>query len=173
MKDTSFHYQNGKLQAGKLLIDERNTANFVISGFDELEKQLDETNRTEISEAMLKAAEPIIKAALDAEMTRHPGPLQQSLRSTGARRNSAGQWYLAYRATNGNERDSDNRKNTEKMVFLINREYIRRRVTRDGRQIKEYAIPADDVIEKAVKRCEAAVTNAMQEAFNRALDEIW
>lgn len=173
MKDTSFHYQKGKLQDGKLLIDERNTANFVIQGFDELERQLDETNRTEISEAMLKAAEPIIKGALDAEMTRHPGPLQQSLRSTGARQNAAGQWYLAYRATNGNERDSDNRKNTEKMVFLINREYIRRRVTRDGRQIKEYAIPADDVIEKAVKRCEAAVTNAMQEAFNRALDEIW
>ena len=120
MRDTSFHYQKGKLQAGKLLIDERNTANFVIQGFDELEKQLDETNRTEISEAMLKAAEPIIKSALDAEMTRHPGPLQQSLRSTGARRNSAGQWYLAYRATNGNERESDNRRNTEKIVFLIN-----------------------------------------------------
>lgn len=156
-----------------ILKDKRNGITLTLSGYDELLKKLDDTNKAEMSERMLLAAEPIIKAALDAEMTRHPGPLQQSLRSTGARRNSVGQWYLAYRATNGNERDSDNRKNTEKMVFLINREYIRRRVTRDGRQIKEYVIPADDVIEKAVKRCEAAVTNAMQEAFNRALDEIW
>lgn len=156
-----------------ILKDKRNGITLTLSGYDELLKKLDDTNRAEMSERMLLAAKPIIKAALDAEMTRHPGPLQQSLRSTGARQNAAGQWYLAYRATNGNERDSDNRKNTEKMVFLINREYIRRRVTRDGRQIKEYAIPADDVIEKAVKRCEAAVTNAMQEAFNRALDEIW
>lgn len=156
-----------------ILKDERSGITLTLSGYDELLKRLDDTNKTKMSETLLLAAEPIIKAALDAEMTRHPGPLQQSLRSTGARRNSAGQWYLAYRATNGNERESDNRRNTEKMVFLINREYIRRRVTRDGRQIKEYAIPADDVIEKAVKRCEAAVTNAMQEAFNRALDEIW
>lgn len=156
-----------------ILKDKRNGITLTLSGYDELLKKLDDTNRAEMSEVMLLAAEPIIKAALDAEMTRHPGKLQQSLQSTGARQNAAGQWYLAYRATNGNERDSDNRKNTEKMVFLINREYIRRRVTRDGRQIKEYAIPADDVIEKAVKRCEAAVTNAMQEAFNRALDEIW
>lgn len=156
-----------------ILKDERNGITLTLSGYDELLKKLDNTNKAEMSEKMLLAAEPIIKAALDAEMARHPGPLQQSLQSTGARQNAAGQWYLAYRATNGNERKSDNRKNTEKMVFLINREYIRRRVTRDGKKIKEYVIPADDVIEKAVERCKSAVTNAMQEAFNRALDEIW
>lgn len=156
-----------------ILKDERHGISLTLSGYDELLERLDDTNKAEMSEKMLLAAEPIIKAALDAEMTRHPGKLQQSLQSTGARRNAAGQWYLAYRATNGNERKSDNRKNTEKMVFLINREYIRRRVTRDGKKIKEYVIPADDVIEKAVKRCEAAVTNAMQEAFNKTLDEIW
>ena len=156
-----------------ILKDERNGITLTLSGYDELLKKLDNTNKAEMSEKMLLAAEPIIKSALDAEMTRHPGKLQQSLQSTGARQNAAGQWYLAYRATNGHERKSDNRKNTEKMVFLINREYIRRRVTRDGKKIKEYVIPADDVIEKAVERCKSAVTNAMQEAFNRALDEIW
>ena len=172
MKDTSFHYQKGKLQAGKLLIDERNTANFVISGFDELERQLDETNRTEISEAMLKAAEPIIKGALDAEMTRHPGPLQQSLRSTGARQNAAGQWYLAYRATSGNESPGE-KTNPEKMIYLINREYIRKRKTKSGKLIREYVIPADDVIGEAISRCEKAVVQAMQDAFNREMERIW
>lgn len=155
-----------------ILKDERNGITLTLSGYDELLKKLNDTNKAEMSERMLLAAEPIIKAALDAEMTRHPGKLQQSLQSTGARQNAAGQWYLAYRATTGNEKPGE-KTNPEKMVFLINREYIRRRVTRDGKKIKEYVIPADDVIEKAVKKCEAAVTNAMQEAFNRALDEIW
>lgn len=173
MKDTNFHYIKGVRQPGKLLIDERNTADFVLKGFDELEKQLDETQKKEFASEMLKAAEPIIKGALDSEMMRHPGPLQQSLKSTGARRNSHGGWYLAYRATTGNERASDNRKNTEKMVYLINREYIRKRKTKSGRTIKEYAIPADDVIEKAVKKSENAICDAMQEVLNKALDSIW
>ena len=82
-----------------ILKDERNGITLTLSGYDELLKKLDDTNRAEMSETMLLAAEPIIKSALDAEMARHPGKLQQSLQSTGAQQNAAGQWYLAYRAT--------------------------------------------------------------------------
>lgn len=159
--------------ANDILVDQRNGLTVTIKGFDDLQKKLDDTNKAEVSAKMLKAAEPIIKGALDAEMTRHPGPLQQSLKSTGAKQNSRGEWFLAYRATTGNERASDNRTNPEKMVYLINREYIRKRKTKDGKTVNEYVIPADDVIGEAVKKCENSVIDAMQEAFNKALDSIW
>lgn len=159
--------------ANNILIDQRNGLTVTITGFDDLQKRLDNTNRAQISGKMLAAAEPILVSALDAEMRRHPGPLQQSLKSTGAKQNSAGQWYLAYKATTGNERKSDNRTNPEKMIYLINREYIRRRKTKSGKVIKEYVIPADDVIGAAVDKCEKAVLDAMQEAFNEEMSKIW
>lgn len=154
------------------LKDKRNGITLTLSGYDELLKKLDDTNRAEMSEIMLLAAEPIIKAALDAEMTRHPGKLQQSLQSTGAQQNSSGQWYLAYRATSGNESPGE-KTNPEKMIYLINREYIRKRKTKSGKVIREYVIPADDVIGKAISQCEKAVIQAMQDAFNREIEKIW
>ena len=155
-----------------ILKDKRNGITLTLSGYDELLKKLDDTNRAEMSEVMLLAAEPIIKAALDAEMTRHPGKLQQSLQSTGAQQNAAGQWYLAYRATSGNESPGE-KTNPEKMIYLINREYIRKRKTKSGKLIREYVIPADDVIGEAISRCEKAVVQAMQDAFNREMERIW
>lgn len=155
-----------------ILKDKRNGITLTLSGYDELLKKLDDTNRAEMSETLLLAAEPIIKSALDAEMTRHPGKLQQSLQSTGARQNAAGQWYLAYRATSGNERTGD-KTNPEKMIYLINREYIRKRKTKSGKLIREYVIPADDVIGDAISQCEKAVIQAMQDAFNREIEKIW
>lgn len=155
-----------------ILKDKRNGITLTLSGYDELLKKLDDTNRAEMSEVMLLAAEPIIKAALDDEMTRHPGKLQQSLQSTGARQNAAGQWYLAYRATSGNESPGE-KTNPEKMIYLINREYIRKRKTKSGKLIREYVIPADDVIGEAISRCEKAVVQAMQDAFNREMERIW
>ena len=155
-----------------ILKDKRNGITLTLSGYDELLKKLDDTNRAEMSDVMLLAAEPIIKAALDAEMTRHPGKLQQSLQSTGARQNAAGQWYLAYRATSGNESPGE-KTNPEKMIYLINREYIRKRKTKSGKLIREYVIPADDVIGEAISRCEKAVVQAMQDAFNREMERIW
>lgn len=155
-----------------ILKDKRNGITLTLSGYDELLKKLDDTNRAEMSEIMLLAAEPIIKAALDAEMTRHPGKLQQSLRSTGARQNAAGQWYLAYRATSGNESPGE-KSNPEKMIYLINREYIRKRKTKSGKLIREYVIPADDVIGETISQCEKSVVQAMQDAFNREMERIW
>lgn len=111
--------------------------------------------------------------ALDEEMLRHPGPLQKSLKSTGPQQNAAGGWYLAYRATTGNERPSDSRKNPEKMIFLIQREYVKERKLKNGKTIKSYVIPADDVISKAVSNSENAVLNAMQAAFDQELGRIW
>lgn len=155
-----------------ILKDARNGITLTLSGYDELLKKLDDTNKAEMSERMLLAAEPIIRAALDAEMTRHPGKLQQSLQSTGAKQNAAGQWYLAYRATSGNEKSGE-KTNPEKMIYLVNREYIRKRKTKSGKTIREYVIPADDVIGKAVSKCEKAVVQAMQDAFNKELELIW
>lgn len=155
-----------------ILKDKRNGITLTLSGYDELLKKLDDTNKAEMSERMLLAAEPIIKSALDAEMTRHPGPLQQSLKSTGAQQNAAGQWYLAYRATSGNEKPGE-KTNPEKMIYLINREYIRKRKTKSGKLIREYVIPADDVIGEAISQCEKAVIQAMQDAFNREMERIW
>lgn len=155
-----------------ILKDKRNGITLTLSGYDELLKKLDDTNKAEMSERMLLAAEPIIKAALDAEMIRHPGKLQQSLQSTGAQQNAAGQWYLAYRATSGNESPGD-KSNPEKMIYLINREYIRKRKTKSGKLIREYVIPADDVIGEAIPQCEKAVIQAMQYAFNREIEKIW
>ena len=155
-----------------ILKDERSGITLTLSGYDKLLKRLDDTNRTKMSETLLLAAEPIIKAALDAEMTRHPGPLQQSLKSTGARQNSAGQWYLAYRATSGNESPGE-KTNPEKMIYLINREYIRKRKTKSGKLIREYVIPADDVIGEAISQCEKAFIQPMQDAFNKELEKMW
>lgn len=155
-----------------ILKDERSGITLTLSGYDELLKKLDDTNKTKMSETLLLAAEPIIKGALDAEMTRHPGKLQQSLQSTGAQQNAAGQWYLAYRATSGNEKPGE-KTNPEKMIYLINREYIRKRKTKGGKPIREYVIPADDVIGEAISQCEKAVVQAMQTAFNREIEKIW
>lgn len=155
-----------------ILKDERSGITLTLSGYDELSKKLDDTNKTKMSETLLLAAEPIIKAALDAEMTRHPGKLQQSLQSTGAQQNSSGKWYLAYRATSGNESPGE-KTNPEKMIYLINREYIRKRKTKSGKPIREYVIPADDVIGEAISQCEKAVVQAMQDAFNREMERIW
>lgn len=170
-KNNEFHYMKGVRQPGYTLIDERTGILLTLEGFDELEKKLDTTNKDSVSQKMLRAAEPILKRALDAQMLRHPGPLQKSLQTTGPQKNKKGDWYVAYRATTGNERPTDNRTNPEKMVYLINREYIR---TRNGKPlVREYAIPADDVIEEAVSRCKPLVDAALQEAFDQALSEIW
>lgn len=171
MANGHFHYIKGVRQPGYTLIDERNGITLTLKGFDELEKKLDLFNKKDISKKMLQAAEPILMGALDTEMLRHPGPLQKSLQSTGARQNAAGNWYLAYRATSGNEKKTDNRKNPEKMVYLVNREWIEKR---NGKPLKKgYAIPADDVIGETIKKSEKAVYDAMQDAFNQALTEIW
>ena len=59
------------------------------------------------------------------------------------------------------------------MIYLINREYIRKRKTKSGKPIREYVIPADDVIGEAISQCEKAVIQAMQAAFNREIEKIW
>ncbi|RGN03782.1 hypothetical protein [Blautia obeum] len=170
-KNKEFHYMQGVRQPGYSLIDERTGIEFTLEGFDELEKRLDETNKDSISQAMLRVAEPILIRALDAQMARHPGPLQKSMATTGPQKNSKGNWYVAYRATTGNERPTDKITNPQKMIYLINREYIR---TRRGKPLtKEYAIPADDVIEEAINRSKPLIDNALQEAFDKALSEIW
>lgn len=179
MRNGSFHYIKGIRQSGYTLIDERNGITLSINGFNELEKQLDDTNKADISARMLNAAEHIIVNALDTEMLRHPGPLQKSLQSTGAKKNARGGWYLSYRATTGNERASDNRTNPEKMVYLVNREYIRTRNGKEyhrkhkGKDVIGFEIPADDVIGEAIEKSESAIVNAMQAEFDKAIDEIW
>lgn len=152
-----------------LLADQRNSGTINVIGFDRLAKNLDAITRGDYSSRLLSAAEAQIIRAVDAEMSRHPGELQQSMESTGPRRGSYG-WYLAYRATDGNEKDGE-RKNTEKMVFLINREYIRQR---NGHDLTHpYAIPADDVITKAVLASYERVLDAMQTEFDRIVAALW
>lgn len=168
-----FHYIKGVRQAGKILIDQRNDTDFQISGFDAMLRDLDTTSKANFSKAMLEAAEPHLVGALDSELTRHPGTLQESMKSTGAKENNYGGWYLAYRATTGNEKPKEKRKNPEKMIYLINREYVREHVSKDGRTIRAYAIPADDVVSKSVERSENTVLNAMQGAFDKELGRIW
>ena len=57
MRNGSFHYIKGIRQTGYTLIDERNGITLSINGFDKLEKQLDDTNKADISARMLNAAE--------------------------------------------------------------------------------------------------------------------
>lgn len=146
---------------------------FTIFGVRQMELHLDKTAQGDIARKMLQAAEPHLMHALDEEMLRHPGPLQKSLRSTGPQQNDRGGWYLAYRATTGNERPSDSRKNPEKMVYLVRREFVKERKLKNGKVIKAYVIPADDVIGKAAEKSRDAVINAMQAAFDEELGRIW
>lgn len=147
-------------------------ASFSVFGISQLEASLNDINDAELAERMLKAAEPLIKNALDAEMERHPGPLQHSLRSTGVRQNSRGGYYLAYRATKGNERPGEI-SNPQKMIYLTTRQYIRNGRLPNGAHTHNYAIPADDVITKAVRECEDSVITAMQTAFNKKIGGIF
>ena len=147
-------------------------ASFSVFGISQLEASLNDINDAELAERMLKAAEPLIKNALDAEMERHPGPLQHSLRSTGVRQNSRGGYYLAYRATKGNERPGEI-SNPQKMIYLTTRQYIRNGRLPNGAHTHNYAIPADDVITKAVLECEDYVIDAMQTAFNKKIGGIF
>lgn len=152
---------------------ERDGITLTLNGIDELEKKMDLSSKTDISKRMLQAAEPILMGALDAQMMRHPGPLQKSLKSTGPQQTSAGGWYLAYRATTVNERPTDKIKNPQKMVYLTTRQYIKKRKTKNGTIQLSYAIPEDDVIGKAIAASERAVVNAMQAEFENILNDIW
>ena len=143
-----------------------------LEGFAEMEAKLSGTQRANLAERLLTAAEPHLTQALDAQMMRHPGPLQKSLKSTGPQQTSAGGWYLAYRATTGNEKPGDI-PNPQKMIYLTTRQYIKKRKTKNGTIKLSYAIPEDDVIGKAVAASERAVTNAMQAEFDNILNDIW
>lgn len=156
-----------------LLVDQRNGDGIQIKGFDELTKKLDKTNKTNLSKKMLEAAEPIIVNALDAEMTKHPGELQKSLESTGAKSNSQGNWYLAYRATKTGGTKKNEKTNPQKMIFLINREYVRNGVLPNGQAVNSYVIPAYNVIADSINRSETQVLNTMQETLNKELEGIW
>ena len=151
-----------------ILVDQRNSGNIKITGFEKFSKSLDETARTDFSARMLEAAEPLIIQALDAEMIKHPGELQKSLKSTGIKEAPRG-YYVAYRATG--DRKNGGPSNPEKMIYLINREYIR---NRNGTPLKKgYAIPAYDVISDAIRASESSIYSAMENEFNEILDEIW
>ena len=143
-----------------------------LEGFSDMEAKLDKTQREDLGGRLLKAAEPILTRAVDAQMLRHPGPLQKSLKSTGAQKTSADGWYLAYRATTGNERPGDI-PNPQKMIYLTTRQYIKKRKTKNGVITLSYVIPADDVIGKAIAASERAVTAAMQTEFDNILTGIW
>ena len=151
-----------------ILVDQRNSGNIKITGFEKFSKSLDGTARVDFSERILEAAEPLIIQALDAEMVKHPGELQKSLKSTGIKAAPRG-YYIAYRATGEDRRGGPS--NPEKMIYLINREYIRER---NGEPLKKgYAIPAYDVISDAIRASEPSIYSAMENEFNEILDEIW
>ena len=151
-----------------ILVDQRNSGNIKITGFEKFSKILDETARADFSARMLEAAEPLIIQALDAEMVKHPGELQKSLKSTGIKAAPRG-YYIAYRATGDSKNGGPS--NPEKMIYLINREYIR---DRNGKPLKKgYAIPAYDVISDAIRASEPSIYSAMENTFNDILDEIW
>lgn len=154
------------------MVRERDGITLTLKGIDELEKKLDLSSKNDISKRMLQAAEPILMGALDAQMLRHPGTLQKSLKSTGAQQTSSGSWYLAYRATTGNEKPGDI-PNPKKMIYLTTRQYIKKRKTKNGTIQLSYAIPEDDVIGKAIAASERAVINAMQAEFENILNDIW
>lgn len=151
-----------------ILVDQRNSGNIKITGFEKFSKSLDGTARVDFSERILEAAEPLIIQALDAEMVKHPGELQKSLKSTGIKAAPRG-YYIAYRATGDSKNGGPS--NPEKMIYLINREYIRER---NGEPLKKgYAIPAYDVISDAIRASEPSIYSAMENEFNEILDEIW
>lgn len=151
-----------------ILVDQRNSGNIKITGFEKFSKILNETARADFSARMLEAAEPLIIQALDAEMVKHPGELQKSLKSTGIKEAPRG-YYIAYRATGDSKNGGPS--NPEKMIYLINREYIRER---NGEPLKKgYAIPAYDVISDAIRASEPSIYSAMENEFNEILDEIW
>lgn len=154
------------------MVRERDGITLTLKGLDELEKKMDLSSKTDISKKMLQAAEPILKGVLDAQMLRHPGTLQKSLKSTGAQQGPSGGWYLAYRATTGNEKPGDI-SNPQKMIYLTTRQYIKKRKTKNGTIQLSYAIPEDDVIGKAIAASERAVVNAMQAEFENILNDIW
>ena len=153
-----------KLKANK-------SGQITLIGFAEMEANLDKTQQTDLAGRLLRAAEPYLTNALDSQMLRHPGPLQKSLQSTGAQQNSSGGWYLAYRATTGNERPKDI-PNPQKMIYLTNRQFIKEHKNKNGVTIKEYVIPADDVIGKAVTMSESQVVDAMQKEFENIFHSI-
>lgn len=154
------------------MVRERDGITLTLKGLDELEKKMDLSSKNDISKKMLQAAEPILMGALDAQMSRHPGTLQKSLKSTGAQQAPSGSWYLAYRATTGNEKPGDI-PNPQKMIYLTTRQYIKKRKTKNGTIQLSYAIPEDDVIGKAIAASERAVVNAMQAEFENILNDIW
>ena len=154
------------------MVRERDGITLTLKGLDELEKKMDLSSKNDISKKMLQAAEPILMGALDAQMSRHPGALQKSLKSTGAQQAPSGSWYLAYRATTGNEKPGDI-PNPQKMIYLTTRQYIKKRKTKNGTIQLSYAIPEDDVIGKAIAASERAVINAMQAEFENILNDIW
>lgn len=143
-----------------------------LEGFAEMEAKLSGTQRANLAERLLTAAEPHLTQALDAQMSRHPGTLQKSLKSTGAQQAPSGGWYLAYRATTGNEKPGDI-PNPQKMIYLTTRQYIKKRKTKNGTIQLSYAIPEDDVIGEAIAASERAVVNAMQAEFENILNDIW
>ena len=156
-----------------ILVDQRNDDRLKVTGFYKFSANLDKLGKADYARRMLKAAEPHLIRALDAQMLRHPGELQKSLQSTGPQKYKNGGFYLAYRATTGNEKPG-HKPNQEKMIYLINREYIRAGRLPDGRIIeREYVIPADDVITHAVWASEKAVEDAMQAEFDRIIQEAW
>ena len=59
------------------------------------------------------------------------------------------------------------------MIYLTNRQFIKAHKNKNGVTIKEYVIPADDVIGKAVTMSESQVVDAMQKEFENILDSIW
>lgn len=158
-------YKKGVRQAGNVLIDQRGNGSFSLEGFDDFIEELGELSRADFGERMLKAAEPHLIRAMDSQMLRHPGTLQKSLKSTGAKKNDKGGWYLAYRPTTGNEKPKD-KSNYEKMIYLINREWV----GEPGGP--GYAIPADDVVDKAVIMSEDLVYDALSWQFDEILEEI-
>lgn len=155
-----------------MLQSKKSVEGITITGFSDIEGKLDKTSQLKLAERMLKAAEPRLLQELGGRMLAHKGTLQKSMRSTGPKQNSSGGWYLAYRATTGNEKAGEI-SNQEKMIFLTNRQFVAERKTKDGKTIRSYVIPADDVIGKTIEKIEPMVMYAMQTKFNEALDEIW
>ena len=160
-----------------ILVDQRNSGNIKIAGFEKFSNSLDEIARADFSARMLETAEPLIIQALDAEMIKHPGELQKSLKSTGINESPRG-YYVAYRATGDSKNGGPS--NPEKMIYLINREYIRERngksvyhIDKNGKKVLGYAIPAYDVISDAIRASESSIYSAMENEFNEILDEIW
>ena len=162
-------------QRSGILVDERNTTTFHIMYYDRFIYELEggtgsEEMGTELAERLLKVAYPYLIEALDREMLKHPGVLQEHLEPTGIKPGKiTGTWYAAYRAVPGGEKPGD-RGNRDKMVYLINREYIRQR---NGEPIAGYAIPAYDVIRDAEKACRKQVLAAMEEEFYKIVEELW